>query len=124
MKHRLARPAAALLTAALPAAMLASLLAALPPARAEEFPAHPVRLIVPLAAGSAVDTLARIPAQKLAERWGQRVIVDNRVGANGIIGTEAAAKAPPGRLHDRADQRRGARHQPGPLPEAALRSGA
>ncbi|HZT62446.1 MAG TPA: tripartite tricarboxylate transporter substrate binding protein [Burkholderiales bacterium] len=49
---------------------------------------------MPFSAGSAVDTLARIPGQKLAELWGQQVVVDNRVGANGIIGTEAAAKAP------------------------------
>lgn len=54
-----------------------------------------MRLIVPLSAGSAVDTLARIPAQKLSELWGQQIVVDNRVGANGIIGTEAAAKAQP-----------------------------
>jgi tripartite-type tricarboxylate transporter receptor subunit TctC len=53
-----------------------------------------VRLIVPFSAGSAVDTLARIPAQKLSELWGQPVVVDNRVGANGTIGTEAAARAP------------------------------
>ena len=53
-----------------------------------------MHLIVPFSAGSAVDTLARIPGQKLAELWGQQVVVDNRVGANGIIGTEAAAKAP------------------------------
>jgi tripartite-type tricarboxylate transporter receptor subunit TctC len=50
---------------------------------------------VPLSAGSAVDTLARIPAEKLSQIWGQQVVVDNRVGANGIIGTEAAAKAAP-----------------------------
>jgi len=61
---------------------------------AQTYPDKPVRLIVPLSAGSAVDTLARIPAQKLSEMWGQQMIVDNRVGANGIIGTEAAAKAP------------------------------
>ena len=62
---------------------------------AQTYPDKPVRLIVPLSAGSAVDTLARIPAQKLSEMWGQQMIVDNRVGANGIIGTEAAAKSPP-----------------------------
>jgi tripartite-type tricarboxylate transporter receptor subunit TctC len=64
-------------------------------ALAQTYPDKPVRLIVPLSAGSAVDTLARIPAQKLSEMWGQQMIVDNRVGANGIIGTEAAAKSPP-----------------------------
>ena len=63
-------------------------------AAAQTYPDKPVRLIVPLSPGSAVDTLARIPAQQLGELWGQQVVVDNRVGANGIIGTEAAAKAP------------------------------
>jgi tripartite-type tricarboxylate transporter receptor subunit TctC len=61
---------------------------------AQTYPDKPVRLIVPFSAGSAVDTLARIPAQKLSELWGQPIVVDNRVGANGTIGTEAAARAP------------------------------
>ena len=64
------------------------------PASGQAYPDKPVRLIVPFSAGSAVDTLARIPGQKLAELWGHQVVVDNRVGANGTIGTEAAAKAP------------------------------
>src|SRR5258708_12506596 len=76
-------------------AVLSILLVATLQAAAQTYPDKPVRLIVPLSAGSAVDTLARIPAQKLGELWGQQVVVDNRVGANGIIGTEAAAKAPP-----------------------------
>src|SRR4030095_7637557 len=63
-------------------------------APAQTYPEKPVRLIVPFSAGSAVDTLARIPAQKLSELWGQPIVVDNRVGANGTIGTEAAARAP------------------------------
>jgi len=63
-------------------------------AAAQTWPNKPVHLIVPFSAGSAVDTLARIPGQKLSELWGQQVVVDNRVGANSIIGTEAAAKAP------------------------------
>jgi tripartite-type tricarboxylate transporter receptor subunit TctC len=61
---------------------------------AQPYPDKPVRLIVPFSAGSAVDILARIPAQKLSELWGHPIVVDNRVGANGTIGTEAAAKAP------------------------------
>jgi len=64
------------------------------PVQGQAYPEKPVRLIVPFTAGSAVDTLARIPGQKLSELWGQPVVVDNRVGANGTIGTEAAAKAP------------------------------
>jgi len=60
-----------------------------------EFPNRPVRIIVPQAAGGGVDIVARIIAQKLTESWGQQVIVDNRPGANGIIGVEAVAKAKP-----------------------------
>jgi tripartite-type tricarboxylate transporter receptor subunit TctC len=62
---------------------------------AQTYPEKPVHLIVPFSAGSAVDTLARVPGQKLSELWGQPLVVDNRTGANTIIGTEAAAKAAP-----------------------------
>ena len=62
---------------------------------AQTYPEKAVHLIVPFSAGSAVDTLARVPGQKLAELWGQALVVDNRTGANTIIGTEAAAKAAP-----------------------------
>ncbi|MCE9642299.1 MAG: tripartite tricarboxylate transporter substrate binding protein, partial [Betaproteobacteria bacterium] len=55
----------------------------------------PVRVITPFTAGSAIDTLARVLGQKMGDGWGQQVVIDNRIGANGIIGTEAAAKAPP-----------------------------
>src|SRR3954468_13603277 len=61
---------------------------------AQTYPEKPVRLIVPFSAGSAVDTLARIPGQKLSELWGHPIVVDNRIGANTIIGTESAAKSP------------------------------
>jgi tripartite-type tricarboxylate transporter receptor subunit TctC len=59
------------------------------------FPSKPIRLIVPLAAGGPSDTLARTLAQKLGEVMRQNVIVDNRPGASGIIGTEMVAKSPP-----------------------------
>ena len=62
---------------------------------AQNFPAKPVRVITPFTAGSAIDTLARVLGQKMSDAWGQQVVIDNRIGANGIIGTEAAAKAPP-----------------------------
>jgi len=62
---------------------------------AQSFPVKPVRVITPFTAGSAIDTLARVVGQKLGDTWGQQVVIDNRIGANGIIGTEAAAKAPP-----------------------------
>jgi tripartite-type tricarboxylate transporter receptor subunit TctC len=63
-------------------------------AHAQTFPAKAVRIITPFTAGSAIDTLARVLGQKMSDAWGQQVVVDNRIGANGIIGTEAAAKAP------------------------------
>ena len=61
---------------------------------AQNFPAKPVRVITPFTAGSAIDTLARVLGQKMSDAWGQQVVIDNRIGANGIIGTEAAAKSP------------------------------
>ena len=64
-------------------------------ASAQTFPAHAVRLIVPWTPGGATDILARTMGQKMSEEWKQQVIVDNRPGGNGIIGTELAAKAAP-----------------------------
>jgi tripartite-type tricarboxylate transporter receptor subunit TctC len=60
-----------------------------------DFPGRPVRIIVPQAAGGGVDVVARQLAQKLSETWGQQVLVDNRPGANGIIGIEGIAKSKP-----------------------------
>ena len=73
--------------------MLIALLAAVS-AFAQNYPTRPVRVIAPFTAGSAIDTLARVIGQKLSDSWGQQMVIDNRVGANGIIGTEAAAKSP------------------------------
>ena len=64
-------------------------------AHGQNYPVKPVRFVLPFAAGSAVDVLARVYAQNLAELWKQQVLVDNRTGANGIIGTEIAAKSAP-----------------------------
>jgi tripartite-type tricarboxylate transporter receptor subunit TctC len=65
------------------------------PAFALDYPTKPVRLIVGVAAGGANSTVARLVAQTLSERLGQPVIVENRPGAGGNIGLEAAANAPP-----------------------------
>ncbi len=59
------------------------------------FPSRPVRLIVPYPPGGGNDTLARIFGLKLAESWGQQIVVDNRPGAGTIIGTQLAARAAP-----------------------------
>jgi tripartite-type tricarboxylate transporter receptor subunit TctC len=60
---------------------------------AQGYPSKPVRIVVPFAAGGGVDVTARILAQKLTERLAHSFIVENRVGASGIIGTEFVAKA-------------------------------
>ena len=59
------------------------------------YPAKTVRLIVPFPPGGSTETLARMVSVKLAEMWGQQIIIDNRPGAGGIIGTELGAKAVP-----------------------------
>jgi tripartite-type tricarboxylate transporter receptor subunit TctC len=62
---------------------------------APTFPSKPIRFIVPSSASGANDVLARLFGQKMFEHWGQQVVVDNRPGAGGIIGSELTAKAPP-----------------------------
>lgn len=62
---------------------------------AAQYPARPIRVIVAQAPGSGVDLMARMIGQKLTESWGQQIVVDNRPGANGIIGMEAAARSKP-----------------------------
>ncbi len=59
------------------------------------YPSRPIRVIVPFPAGGAADALPRIVAERLAARWGQPVIVENRAGASGSIGAEAVARAEP-----------------------------
>jgi tripartite-type tricarboxylate transporter receptor subunit TctC len=82
-----------LLCLALPVALAGTASAQQPAPRS--YPNRPVRIIVPFAPGGGTDIISRVVAQKLNEAWGQTVIVDNRAGANGIIGTEMVAKAKP-----------------------------
>jgi len=60
-----------------------------------EFPTRPIRIVVPQAAGAGIDLQARVIGQRLSELFGQPIVVENRPGANAIIGMEYAAKAPP-----------------------------
>ena len=64
-------------------------------ASAQPYPERPVRLVVPAAPGGAIDVVGRIVGQKLSEVLGQNVVIDNRAGANNIIGTELVARAAP-----------------------------
>jgi tripartite-type tricarboxylate transporter receptor subunit TctC len=82
---------------ALPARALAALLLAggIAGVHAQSWPAKPVRLVVSFAPGGANDILGRAIAQQLTEQFGQQVVVENRAGAGGAVGTEFVAKAPP-----------------------------
>ena len=79
-------------TAALAALLLLWPLSA---ATAQDYPSKPIRFVVPYAAGGSGDLLARLLGDKLGKLWGQQVVVDNKPGAGGLIGTEAAAHAEP-----------------------------
>jgi tripartite-type tricarboxylate transporter receptor subunit TctC len=75
-------------------APLAALAIGVAPAFAQEYPAKPVRLIVPTAPGGMADILARLYAQNLGDKTRQPIVVENRTGAGGVIAAEAVAKAP------------------------------
>ena len=70
-------------------------IASITPSHAQSYPRKPVRWIVPTPPGGGADTLSRALAQKLTERWGQTVVIENRGGGGGIIGIEAAARSAP-----------------------------
>jgi tripartite-type tricarboxylate transporter receptor subunit TctC len=77
------------------AAIITALAAAAPAMAAEAYPARPVRMIIPAGAGGVTDILGRVIAQKLSDSLGQQVIVDNRPGASGTLGSHIVAKSAP-----------------------------
>jgi tripartite-type tricarboxylate transporter receptor subunit TctC len=76
-------------------AVAAAVLVEALPADAQPYPARRITIIVPFSPGTAFDTIARVAGQKLSERWGQPVVIDNKPGAAGSLGTEMAASSPP-----------------------------
>jgi tripartite-type tricarboxylate transporter receptor subunit TctC len=67
---------------------------ALPAAHAQSYPNKPIKFVVPFSAGSATDNLGRILAQAMSEAMGQPITVENKAGANGILGAEVVKAAP------------------------------
>lgn len=80
---------------AVTAAIAAGFMVFQAPAQAQDFPNRPVKLVVPFAAGGSTDVVARLVAQGMTTRLGQQVIVENRAGGGGLIGSDAVAKADP-----------------------------
>jgi tripartite-type tricarboxylate transporter receptor subunit TctC len=72
---------------------LIAALAAMSSAQAEDYPSRLVRIVVPQTAGGGTDTFARAIGQKLGERWGQSVVIENKAGAGGVVGTDFVAKS-------------------------------
>src|SRR5262245_56698426 len=73
----------------------ATLLLALPLARAQDYPNRPITLVVPYAAGGGNDAMARIVAEKMSKTLGQQIVIENRGGAGGTTVTRAVARATP-----------------------------
>ncbi len=79
---------------------LSAVVAAAPESHAQQYPAKQVRIIVPFAAGGTPDVVARVIAQQLSTQTGQTFVVENRPGADGVVGSQAVAEsAPDGYTH-------------------------
>jgi len=93
--------------------------AAAPAASGQAYPAKPVRVIVTLPPGGTPDIYGRFMAAELQRIWSQSVVVENRTGAGGTIGSDYVAKAPPVRLHAALRRGRDHHHRAAPVFEAA-----
>src|SRR3954451_12081852 len=89
-QNRIVKPLLFALSLAMPVAPVSFALA-----QSGAYPAKPIRWIVPFAPGGSVDILARLAGTELSKNLGQQVVIDNRTGASGNIGTEAVARAAP-----------------------------
>lgn len=89
------RPRSWLLAALLAPALVAHAPGTLAQPRADGYPDRAIRLIVPFPPGGSTDGAARVIGQKLTDLWGQQVLIDNRPGASGVVGSEIAARANP-----------------------------
>lgn len=76
------------------ALLCTAMLAGAAHAQSDGWPSRPVRLVVPIGTGGGTDLGGRLLAKRLSERWGQQVVVDNKPGANGVIGTQAVSQSP------------------------------
>ena len=76
-------------------AIVVGAFAAISSAQAQDYPSRIVRIVVPQTAGGGTDTFARAIGQKLGERWGQTVVIENKAGAGGVVGTDFVAKSAP-----------------------------
>ena len=99
----------------------AAVLAKAIPASAQDFPARPITLIIPFPPGGSTTIVIRSVSDKLGEALGQQIVIDNRAGAGGTVGTARAREVRPRRLHHRARLHRHAGDRPEPLRQRRLR---
>ena len=88
---------------------------------AKDFPSRSIKIVVPFPAGGPSDVLARLIGQKMTEDWGQPVVIENRVGANTVIGAQAVKQAPADGYTLLMAIELDADDEPIPLPHATLR---
>ena len=84
----------------LAAILVAASISSTPASAQDNFPTKPIKIVLPLPAGSALDIATRAIGDQLSSRWGQQVLIEARPGAGGLIAGQAVASAPHGRAND------------------------